>query len=449
MKIFQAPDVDRGWRAIYDDLRVHVHRIQDRYDMQVAFDLAWHSVIGFTFNGQGVRRGWVEAMIMSDSGQGKTEMGMALRGHYRLGDRVQSEQASSAGLLGGLEKMGDTWILGWGRIPQNDKRLLIIDETQGLNPAIVEGLSDVRATGVAEITKIRTERTNARCRIVWLANPVSGRTLGHHNQGVIAIKELFTKPEDVRRLDFAICLASSDVDFEKAINVAAVSSPSPLRFDSDACRALVLWAWSRRPDQVVFTPDATAAILTAASEMGHRYHSSIPLVEPADQRLKLARLSAAAAARVYSTSDGERLEVGPEHVAFVLGYLDRVYNSPAMSYGEYSGQERRNETLTGGERDTARSNIEAWTNAGEALAFFRQTRIFTRSDLENGIGWDEGYAKAQLRFLTGLRLIARTREGYRKTPAFIALIRGLSINSTLARDVEDILAAVEEEGAAF
>ena len=417
--------------------------------MQVAFDLAWHSVIGFKFNGKYERRGWVETMVMSDSGQGKTEMTMALQRHYILGSRVQGEQSSSAGLLGGLEKMGDNWILNWGELPRNDKRLVIIDESQGLNTAIIEGLSDVRQTGEAVITKIRTEKTNARVRLIWLANPVSGRTLGHHNQGVLAIKEMFKKPEDIRRLDFAICLASGDVDFEKAINVVAVSNPEPLRFTSDLCRSLVLWAWSRQPDQITFTDAATDAILAAATDMAHRYHASIPLVSPSDQRLKLARLAAAAAARSYSTPDGEQVLVEPAHVAFVVDYLDQVYSAPAMSYGEYSAQERRNETLTTNERDTARANIEAWTNADEALAFFRQTRIFTRADLENGVGWDDAYAKSQLRFLTTSRLIARTREGYRKTPAFIALLRGLTINAKVAGDLDAILAAVEEEGAAF
>jgi hypothetical protein len=91
--------------------------------MQVAYDLVWHSVISFYFNGAFVRRGWAEAMVMGDSGQGKTEMFLGMLGHYRLGERVQGEQTSSAGLIGGLEKMGDTWLLSWGRIPLNDKRL--------------------------------------------------------------------------------------------------------------------------------------------------------------------------------------------------------------------------------------------------------------------------------------------------------------------------------------
>jgi hypothetical protein len=431
LKVFQAPDVERKWRAIYDDFASSVHRIQDRFDMQVAFDLVWHSVIGFYFNGAFVRRGWVEAMVMSDSGQGKTEMTTTLLGHYRLGERVQGENTSMAGLIGGLEKMGDTWMLSWGRMPLNDKRLLIVDETQGLAPEAIEAMSDVRATGVAEITKIRTERTNARCRIAWLANPTSGLTIAQHNQGVLAIKELFKKPEDVRRLDFGLVVASGDVDFASSINVrhAAAAEPS---YTSDVCRSLILWAWSRRPEQIVFTPAATDAILAAATDMGRRYHPSIPLVEPSDQRLKLARLAAAAAARTYSTDDGEKLIVGLEHVAFVVAYLERIYTSRAMAYGEYSDAMRKGESLTPDEAREVTVEIENWQNWEDAVEFFRTATIFRKADLVDGLGWEDLDAKSHLKYLQGRRLIRPTRTGYNKAPAFITLLRTMAGASGIA-----------------
>jgi hypothetical protein len=424
LRVFQvAGSVAGRFGDIYADLAANVHQIRDRLDMQIAYDLVWHSVIGFTFNGAYVRRGWVEGMVMSDSGQGKTEMAHHLLRHYRLGSRVQSEQSSMAGLLGGLEKMGDTWILGWGQLPQNDKRLLVIDEAQGLAASVIEALSDVRASGVAEITKIRTERTNARVRLLWLANPVSGRTLAQHNQGVLAISELMTKPEDIRRLDFALCLASGDVDFARSINVAHGVVGDP-RYSSEACRSLVLWAWSRRPDQIVFTPQATDQILSAATDMGLRYHASIPLVEPSDQRLKLARLAIAAAVRVYSTDEtGELVVVQREHVAFIVDYLARIYNARAMAYGEYSGQQRRGEQLTPDETQGARGTFAIWDNSAEALAFFRTATTFRKSDLEDVVGWDTDYAKQQIRWLTSHQLIRQTRNGFVKRPAFIALLR--------------------------
>ncbi len=223
-------------------------------------------------------------------------------------------------------------------------RLLVIDETQGLQANQIEALSDVRATGVAEITKIRTERTNARCRIVWLANPSTGRPLAQYNQGVLAIKDVFRKPEDIRRLDFALATATGDVDLRE-IN-ARHGAPVPPRYSSEACRSLVLWAWSRTSDQVSFTPEATEAILAAAMDFGQRYHPSIPIVEPADQRLKFARLAAATAARMYSTdSTGEILEVHPSHVAFVRSYLDKIFDSRGMSYLEYSKQQKQGESF--------------------------------------------------------------------------------------------------------
>lgn len=421
LRIFGGP-VDTQFRAIYEDFRANVHRIQGRLDMQIALDLVWHSAISFYFNGAFVRRGWTEAMVLGDSGQGKTEMALSLLGHYKLGERVQGEQASGAGLIGGLEKMNETWILGWGRIPLNDKRLLVIDETQGLQSGQIESMSDVRATGVAEITKIRTERTNARCRIIWLANPSTGRPLGQYNQGVLAIRDVFHKPEDIRRLDLVLAVATGDVSLAD-IN-ARHGAPVEPRFTSELSRALILWAWSRRPDQIEFTPEATQAILDAATRMGGRYHASIPIVEPADQRLKLARLSVAAAARVFSADQtGEKIVVQPEHVTFVADFLERIYSQPSMAYDEYSGQMKSGESMSDDTRAAILTAMLGWDNGNDAVEFLRQAKIFRKTELEEVLGWTSEASKEAIKLLTGKRLIRSTRDGYIKTPAFIGLLR--------------------------
>jgi hypothetical protein len=427
LKTFQAGDdgVEGRFRSIYDDMRLNVHRIQGRFDMQVAYDLVWHSAIAFYFNGAYVRRGWAECMVVGDSGQGKTEMAMGLLSHYRMGERVQGEQASLAGLIGGLEKMGDTWILGWGKVPQNDKRLLVVDETQGLQSGQVEAMSDVRATGVAEVTKIRTERTNARCRLIWLANPSTGRPLAQYNQGVLALKDVFHKPEDIRRLDLAIAVATGDVDLRE-INALHAQPVAPT-YSADACRQLILWAWSRTPDQIRFSPSATQAILDHAMDFGRRYHASIPIVEPADQRLKLARLSVAAAARLFSTDEtGEHVCVEVDHVEFIAAYLHRIYNSRGMAYGEYSGQMKSGESLSPDERLRIRTELLALPNHTSALDFFRQAKVFRKTELEEQLGWSSEECKATLKLLTTSRLIRSTRDGYVKQPVFIELLREIA-----------------------
>jgi len=225
-------------------------------------------------------------------------------------------------------------------------------------------------------------------------------------------------------------VASGDVALSE-IN-AAHGAPGEPVYSSDACRELILWAWSRRPDQVIFTPEATVAILQAAMKMGSDYSSAIPLVEPADQRIKLARLAAACAARVFSTDDGERVIVKPEHVAFVVTYLNRIFSAPSMAYDEYSGQAKQGEVLTEAEESRVRGAIEAWTNTADAQLFFRQARIFKKSELVDTLGWDEPYAKAQLRFLTSSRLIRSVRDGQAKTPVFIQLLRAMHTGVKLA-----------------
>jgi hypothetical protein len=105
---------------------------------------------------------------------------------------------------------------------------------------------------------------------------------------------------------------------------------------------------------------ATDLILSEATRMGRRYHPAIPLVEPADQRLKLARLAAACAARVHSTDPtGEQVIVKQEHVAFVVGFLERVYNGRSMAYGEYSDQQRGQEELDPDSEEAIRRVIPA------------------------------------------------------------------------------------------
>ena len=160
--------------------------------------------------------------------------------------------------------------------------------------------------------------------------------------------------------------------------------------------------------------------------MGGKYPPSIPLVEPSDQRLKLARLAAAAAARVHHADpSGERLVVGAEHVSFVAGFLSRAYAARGMAYDEYSAAQRRGESLTPDEVREVRADIATWTNGTEAIEFLRVAQTFRKVDLIDGVGWDETEAKTRLRFLQGRRLIRPTRTGYYKAPAFIALLRDL------------------------
>jgi len=402
---------DKIFSAVYADFASNVHRIIGREPLQTAFDLCFHSVLQFNFQNVLLRKGWVEAFILGDSGQGKTEMSLCLLDHYSLGDRVQGEGSSTAGLIGGLERLGDRWILVWGRIPQMDKRLLIIDEFSGISEDDIAKMSDIRSTGIAEITKIRTERASARTRLVMLSNTRDGQPLGAYNTGVEAIRSVFSHAEDIRRLEFAICVASGEVTTEELNTEREVVVH---RFTSEACQNLILWAWSRTPEDVRFADGVEELILQESVLLSGMYSATIPLVEPADMRLKIARLAVACACRCFSEDEG-KVVVKEEHVRFVIGFLRKCYDSPYMSYDSYSERSDKESTFSDGEFEQAVVEFRKFPNWKEIVEVLASIgNPFRGFEVGEQLGIESFDVREVVHFLSRYRLIQTLPAGYRK-----------------------------------
>ena len=421
LEIFRGKPKD-VFKAVYDDFASNVHRIVGRYALQVAFDLCFHSVIQFTFQDVLLRKGWVEGFILGDSGQGKTEMSLHLLDYYHLGDRVQGEGSSTAGLIGGLERLGDRWILVWGRIPQMDRRLLIIDEFSGVSEDDIAKMSDIRSTGIAEITKIRTERASARTRLMMMSNTRDGRPLGAYNTGVEAIRSVFSHAEDVRRLEFAICVATGEVTTDELNRERDLVEH---RYTNEACRNLILWAWSRAPEDVVFADDVEELILRESVTLSDKYSASIPLVEPADMRLKLARMAVSCACRCFSCNDEGKVVVLPEHVQFVVDFLKRCYDSPYMAYDLYSDRAAKESVFsTNGEFERAVAELYKLPNWREAVDILsRLGNPFRMYEIQEQLGLDPWDAKEIIHFLSRYQMVKTLPAGFQKQAKLNAFLR--------------------------
>ena len=420
LEIFRGHPTD-VFQSVYEDFASNVHRIIGRYMLQVAFDLCFHSVLQFTFQNVLLRKGWVESLILGDSGQGKTEMSLCLLNHYSLGDRVQGEGSSSAGLIGGVERLGDRWILVWGRIPQMDRRLLIIDEFAGVREEDIAKMSDIRSTGVAEITKIRTERASARTRLIMMSNTRDGLPLGSYNTGVEALRSVFSHSEDIRRLDFALCVASGEVS-DDVLNAPRASKEH--KYVGDVCRDLILWAWSLSPDDVVIDNKVEMLILEQALALSERYSASIPLVEPADIRLKLARLAVSCAIRCFSARADGKVEVLTEHVEFIVDFLKRCYDSQYMSYNAFSERAEKESVFADGELTNAIGDFKKLSQCREIIDILeRIDNPFRLYELAEQLGMETFEAKDIIRFLSRYRMIKTLPVGYRKLPKLNEFLR--------------------------
>lgn len=329
----------RKLREIVRDLEANVTRIYGREELHMAYDLVWHSALNFRFKGVDVGKGWLELLVIGDTRTGKSEAAHRLCRHYRAGVLTTCEGATFAGLVGGAQQLANTWMVSWGTIPLNDTRLVVLDEFGGIaEKGILEQMSSVRSSGKAQINKIVKQETSARTRLIWIANPADGRKLDELSNGAIdAIKGLAKNPEDVARFDFAMAVASNEVD---SATINSDTPPQvPHRYTEKLCSDLVVWAWSRSVDQIVWQEGVETLVLEKAQMLGQRYITEPPLIQVENVRLKIARLAVAIAARLFSSdTTGECLVVKAEHVDAAVRLLDRFYKMPSMGYANHSAR---------------------------------------------------------------------------------------------------------------
>ena len=148
--------------------------------------------------------------------------------------------------------------------------------------------------------------------------------------------------------------------------------------------------------------------------MGNKYSSRIPLVEPADQRLKLARLSVAAAACVFSTDDGTNVIVKPEHVEFVYDYLISLYDTRALGYDRFSADEFENSDTTDAAMSRLRSSFCGIPFVSHEIpeivgALYRMP-YFNRNTLEDATGIDRDELKNLLQFLISNSIVEKAGQ---------------------------------------
>ena len=429
LKVFQpvtGQALSEKLTHIADDLSYNVTHIYDRPNIIIAIDLIYHSVLHFKFQGNEIRKGLVEGLLVGDTRTGKTETGSKLIKHYKLGELCTSENISYAGLIGGMSKNQERWSISWGKIPLNDRRLILLDEVSSLDAEMISNMSGLRSSGIAEVIKIQTERTNARTRLIWMSNPRSGRKLDTYTYGILSVKELIGRVEDIARFDFAITVSSSEVD-TKVIN-ALNRKTVPHIYTSELCNSLLLFAWSRTSDQVEFSFEAEKLILEKAQIMGQKYSPQIPLVEASEQRIKLARLSVALAARVFSVDKtGEKIIVLPKHVQCIYDFLEKEYSRPSMGYDLFSAAYRQASTLTEDKRKRLEIEFKQFPDWQELRELLLEYTIFRKGEILDQMGFEIEIGRKFFKWASRNHLIKTTPIGFVKTAVFNILLKNIKV----------------------
>lgn len=408
--------------ALYADFERSVTRIMMRREIHLAVDLSYHSPLLLTVDHRPVK-GWTEVLIVGDSAQGKSEVANGLRSHYGLGEKVECKNMTVAGLLGGLQQMTNgRWMASWGVLPTHDKRHVTLEELKGTSVDVIGKLTDMRSSGVAAMTKIEKRQTLARTRILAISNARGDRQCSSYGYPVEAIKELIGGPEDVRRFDLCLVVNKAEADAAE-INrrVQSLNGDQP-EHSSQACRSLVLWCWTRTPEQVEISEEVKRLCGDAATRLCQDFDESIPIVDRGSTRFKVMRLAAALAGRTFSsTDDRQGLVVRPCHVEFVEAEMRRLYSRPTFGYLEFSRALGSVGTLL--DPDQIRARIAALPFPYPFIESVLRCERIDQQDLQDWCSWDRKEAGDLLSFLVRKHALQRRGKHYEKTGPFIDLLR--------------------------
>lgn len=449
LTVFQPEDyspaaIEEKLQTISNDLTHNVTKIVERDFTLLGALLTYHSILRFNVPwATDPIRGWLEFKIVGDTGTGKSEMLDNLLNFIQLGSRVNAESTSRTGLTYKMEQSGSSgaWYIVWGAWPLADKELIWIDEDTGISKDEYGEMTLARSDGRLEVKRAVTAETPCRVRAILSGNVPYGKRIVDYGQGVESLKDIFNN-EDIRRFDFAIFMRAADVDPE-VYNKQIGTFPSTI--DSETLKNNILFAWSRRPEDVQFTDEAIEEILHVSTELSKVYGKAndIPLVSPSDQRNKVARLAVALAALTHSVDEsGERIVVYPGHASFIYEYLKALYNAPGCGLNFYTKLTIREEDMTKGFYKRITDDLKKVDTLKTGAKFFELIKLFAQQnylrqgDIEAMLSIERDETKAIVNQLTRLRMIMNSSQGYRKTPRFNSYI-AYAMQLGIFDDMED------------
>ncbi len=398
-----------------DHSRSRTH-ILDRVDLHMAVMLTYHSALQFYFDEENLERGWMNTLVVGDTASGKSEVVKHLRNVYCVGEFATAENCTFMGLVGGLMSTGKQWIVRWGKIPLNDRRLVALEELSSLSVPDIGKMTDVRSSGIARIDKGgHSTQTTARTRLIFLSNPRrEGKTLHDYPSGVAAVADLIGNAEDVRRFDIIITTRNAEVSMEK-INAPHARRTTP-KYSDDLHKTSVAWAWSLRAESVVFDKRAIECCLGWALKMSNMYHSSIPVFKGEDGRYKIARVAAAIAAQVFSFHSG-KLVVKSCHIEAAVRFLILTYKKASMGYDVHSRLAKHREVLGSDDLIAAEFAKIDHKYLRRTIEMMVGGLYFTDAEFEAMTGLDEFDSNAVIKSLYRERGLQKDKLGWTVTPA--------------------------------
>lgn len=427
---------------IIGDIVNGVTCIYEMDEILYAVLLTYLTPLWIRFNGR-IERGWLNVAIIGDSGTGKSATYSRLSDWLSLGDVFSALSGSRTGLLYAIRPRAGEWQVSIGRYVQASCRIIAVDEAQEITAEDIKTMAKAMDEGYLKIDRVASGGYHTTTRLLFMMNPKDNygkaATMANFPFGCDALR-ICLDPMFIRRLDLAVfTTGKQEFAFFNQMNTKEARDKKNIRLTPTLMKSLVYWAWSRRPDQVIWSDESTQACLDCATAVSKEYGDTeeVPLALPQDFRLKLARMSVAYAILERSFSeDLESVIVTKKHVQDVARLINTIYSETACSLRYKSKQARARNHLDdyeaikkGFEQAISQaklSNNPQYRDGNYFLRFIillQSMGTARKRDLAEQMNVNPNWVSKRLAILQSFNMLEVVRYGYKTTSKFNLFMR--------------------------
>lgn len=390
-------------------------RVYGRLDLFSSYLLTICSVTEIPYK-SGTIKGVLDTIAVGDTRTGKSLLAQNMAQKLNMGGYVNGENAKLTGILGGVVRLGDSWIITWGAIPLNDRGFLAIDEATGLKIDDITQMSSVRSSCVATINKVVRGEARARTRLFWIANPRSGKNISEYFwKGFGAFQEFIPVNEDQARFDLVVGASRDDIDVLQDIKNTPLSSDVITKY-----RNLIYKAWTVEKDQIKIIDYSHLHEVT--TKLCEQFRGGTLLIKEAAYE-KVLRVAAALSILTCSFDESKNLVITNKILNWAVQYLSYIFTRPSIDYKYYVTKVQEEEKLMKENTDYATMICSQYP----ALRVLLNNTKFRGTQMAEVLGLDRDAVSKLLSQMLLKGLIKMTTGGlYTPSVSLINIIRKLS-----------------------
>lgn len=266
-------------------------------------------------------RGGIKVLFYGDTKVGKSEIAKdtSHKGYYELSEYAVMETGSRAGLLYTIDT--DRGAIIWGVLALNDMGAVVIDGLQNIHSEEMGEFREALESGEIIVNRSIKGSAPARTRIIGCLNPFKPMNNYIYKCEALIDNYVFRNAPDVTRWDLFVPFCHNDVPSKDISQRVSKERKIPREIFINH----IFWVWSRKPEQIEYTPSAIQEIKDKSKELMDTYSlESLPIVHNGVRDI-ISRLGVSKACELNSTDESnEKVIVEKDHITKAVEFYEEV-----------------------------------------------------------------------------------------------------------------------------